>query len=78
VRPALLAASMLWLAACKASPNEKADKLHQTQQSWEKTARLTTELWRRGVVPAEYARQTLNAAKEELDKAYRDAEKLLQ
>jgi hypothetical protein len=66
------------LAACKGSPNEQADKLRHTQQSWERTARLTTELWQRGAVPSEYARQTLDAAREELDKARRSAEKLSQ
>jgi hypothetical protein len=73
-----LAASLLLLAACSSSPGKQADKLRQTQQSWERTARLTTELWQKGALPSEYVRQTLEAAKQELDKARRSAEKLSQ
>jgi hypothetical protein len=78
VTPALLLASLVLLAACRASPSEQARKLRQTQESWEATARLTTELSQRGAVPAKYARQTLNAAGQELEKTRRKAERLSQ
>jgi hypothetical protein len=78
VSAALLAASLVLLTACRASPHEQIDKLFQTERSWEETARLTTELWQRGAVPAEYARQTLAAAREELDQARRSVERLSQ
>jgi exonuclease VII small subunit len=63
-------------AGCKGSPKERAEKLSQTQQSWEETVRLTTELWQKGAVPSEYARQTLDAAREALDQVRRSAEQL--
>jgi hypothetical protein len=63
-------------AGCKGSPNKRADKLSQMQQSWEETVRLTTELWQKGAVPSEYARQTLDAAREALDQVRRSAERL--
>ena len=78
MRRALLLASLTLLAACRGSPSEQARKLHQTQQSWEATARLTKELLQRGAVPAEYARQTLDAARQELEKTRQKAEKLPQ
>jgi exonuclease VII small subunit len=78
VSAARLAASLVLLTACRASPHEQIDKLSQTQRSWEETTRLTTELWQRGAVPAEYARQTLDAARQELDKARRSVEQLSQ
>jgi hypothetical protein len=78
VRPALLLGSLVLLAACRNSPSEEARKLHQTQQSWEATARLTKEMLQRGAVPAEYARQTLNAARQELEKTRQKAERLSQ
>jgi hypothetical protein len=78
MRPALLLGSLVLLAACRDSPSEQARKLRQTQQSWEATARLTTEVSQRGAVPAKYARQTLDAARQELEKARRKAESLSQ
>jgi hypothetical protein len=78
VSPALLLASLVLLAACSGSPSEQARKLHQTQRSWEATARLTKEMLQRGAVPAEYARQTLDAASEELEKTRQQAEQLSQ
>jgi hypothetical protein len=78
VSAATLAASLLLLAACSGSPSDQADKLRQTQQSWERTARLTTELWQQGALPAAYARQALDAARQELDKASHDAGRLSQ
>jgi hypothetical protein len=78
VSPALLLASLVLLATCSGSPSEQARKLHQTQQSWEATARLTTELLRRGALPAEYARQTLDAARQELEKNRQKAKQLSQ
>ena len=75
---ALLLAPLVLLAACGGSPSEQVRKLHQTQQSWEATARLTTELLQRGAVPAKYARQTLDAARQELEKTRQKAEKLSQ
>ena len=76
--PALLLASLVLLAACRGSPSEQTRKLRQTQQSWEATARLTTELSQSGAVPAKYARQTLDAARQELEKTRRKAERLSQ
>jgi len=64
------------LAACSGSPSEQARKLYQTQQSWETTARLTTELLQAGVVPAKYARKTLDAARQELVKTREKAQRL--
>lgn len=78
MRPVPLLASLVLLAACSGSPSEQARKLHQTRQSWEATARLATELLRRGAVPAEYARQTLDAAGQELEKTRQKAEQLSQ
>ena len=78
MRPVPLLVSMGFLAACSGSPSEQTRKLHQTEQSWEATVRLTTVLSRRGAVPAEYARQTLDAARQELEKARRKAERLSQ
>ena len=78
MRPVPLLASLVLLAACSGSPSEQARKLRHTQQSWEATARLTTELLQRGEVPARYARQTLDAARRELGKARRKAERLSQ
>jgi hypothetical protein len=78
VRSALLTGSLVLLAACVGSPSAQARKLHQTQQSWEATARLTTELSQRGAVPAEYARQALDAARQELEKTRQKAEKISQ
>jgi uncharacterized lipoprotein YmbA len=78
VRPALLLGSLVLLAACSGSPSEQARKLHQTQQSWEATERLTKEMLQRGAVPAEYARQTLDAARQELEKTRQKAEQLSQ
>jgi hypothetical protein len=78
VSQALLLASLVLLAACTGSPSEQARKLHQAQQSWEATARLTTELLHRGAVPAKYARQTLDAAGQGLEKTRQKAEKLSQ
>jgi hypothetical protein len=74
----LLVSSLLLLGACRGSPSDQARKLHQTQRSWEAMARLTAELRQKGAVPAEYARQTLDAAKQELDKARREEQKLSQ
>jgi hypothetical protein len=76
VSPVPLLASLVLLTACRGSPSEQARKLHQTQQSWETTARLTNELLQRGAVPAKYARQTLDAARQELERTRQKAEKL--
>jgi uncharacterized lipoprotein YbaY len=76
VSQALLLASLLMLAACKSSPSEQARELDQTQRSWEATVRLTTMLRQRGALPAEYARQTLDAAQEELEKTRRKAQEV--
>ena len=73
-----LVAVLLVLVACGGSPNEQVRKLHETQQSWDETTRLTTELWRSGAVPAIYARQTLEAASQELEKVRRKLEQLSQ
>jgi hypothetical protein len=64
--------------ACKGSPNEQASKLRQTQESWEATAQLTTNLRQGGAVPEMYVRQVLKAAKEELEKTRKKREQLSQ
>lgn len=78
MRPALLAASLGLLAACNSSPNEQVRKLQQNQKSWEATAQVTAALRKRGAVPEEFARQTLEAAKEELEKNHKKLEQLSQ
>jgi hypothetical protein len=62
------------LAACHSSPSEQARKHQQTEKSWEVTAQLTMQLRRRGAVPEVYARQTLEAANEELEKSRKKSE----
>jgi hypothetical protein len=74
--PLILSMSLLLLAGCGGSKAEQARKLRQTEQSWEATARLTTELRQRGAVPAEYVRQTLEAAEQELQKTRQKAARL--
>jgi putative membrane protein len=69
-------ALVLLLAACKGSPNEQVRKLQQTQESWEATAQVTRELRQHGAVPEVYARQTLEAAEEELEKIRKKSEQL--
>jgi hypothetical protein len=64
------------LAACRGSPGEQARKLQQSKRSWEMTAGLAAELRQRGAVPEVYARQTLDAAKEELEKTRQKIAKL--
>jgi hypothetical protein len=73
---AVLAVSLVLLAACGDSPESKARKLYQTQQSWEATAQLTTEMLQKGAVPETYARQSLDAVRQELEKTRRKAESL--
>jgi hypothetical protein len=70
-----LVAAVVWLVACKDSPGEQARKLRDTQHSWAATARLMTELQRRGAVPKRYARQALDVARQELDKTRQEAGK---
>jgi outer membrane biogenesis lipoprotein LolB len=74
----VLPISLLLLAACGGSAKEQARKLHQTEESWKATTRLTTELWKQGAIPAEYARQTLEAAAQGLAEARASAAKLSQ
>jgi hypothetical protein len=76
--PILLSILLMLAAGCSGSKGDQARKLQQTRQSWEATVQLTTELWRKGALPAEYARQTLDAAGKELEKTRRKAEKLSQ
>jgi uncharacterized lipoprotein YmbA len=76
VSAAVLSGSLLWLAACGSSPSKQAGKLRKTQQSWEATAQVTTELWQRHALPATYARQMLDVAAHELETTRRKAEKL--
>jgi hypothetical protein len=66
----------LLLAGCAGAPNEPARKLQQTQASWEATTGLTAELRQRDMVPERYARQTIDMAKEELEKIGRKRERL--
>jgi hypothetical protein len=63
----------LGLLACGDSAESKARELEQTQKSWNATVHLTTELRQRGAVPSDYARQTMDAAQEELEKSRRKA-----
>jgi putative membrane protein len=73
---ALVLHGSLLLAACKGSPSEQAQHLQQSQQSWQATVQTTTELRQRGAVPEVYARQTVEAAKEELEKNRKKSEQL--
>jgi hypothetical protein len=73
-----LTASLLLLVACSGSPSEQTARLRQKQQSWESTQRLTTQLSQKGALPAEYVGQALEAVRQGLDKARRDAAKLSQ
>jgi hypothetical protein len=66
----------LFLAACGGSSSREARKLRQTEESWEATAQLTTELWKRRALPDQYARQTLDVTAQELEQTRRKAEKL--
>jgi hypothetical protein len=74
LRAKSLSGLVIVLAACHGSPSEQARKLQQTEKSWEVTAQLTTELQQRGAVPEVYARQTLEAANEELEKSRKKSE----
>lgn len=71
----ILLTSLVPLAGCS-SAEQKFEEINRTAQSWEATARLTRTLWDRGAVPAEYARQTLDAAARELEKTRRKTEQL--
>jgi hypothetical protein len=73
-----LAILLTLVVACASSKEDQARKLHQTQESWQATGRLTTELRQRGALPEKYVRQSLEAMREELDKTIRKAEKLSQ
>jgi hypothetical protein len=68
----------LLLAACSGSPSDQARKLRQTEESWKATAELTAELRQGGAVPDVYARQTLEATKEELEKTRKKRQELSQ
>jgi outer membrane PBP1 activator LpoA protein len=72
--PVVIAVALL--AACGGSSESTARKLRQTQESWQATVQLTSELRQRDAVPEEYARQTLDAAREELDKTSKKLEQL--
>jgi hypothetical protein len=61
----------LGLLACGDSAESKARELQQTQKSWKATVQLTAELRQRGAVPSNYARQTMDAAQDELEKSGR-------
>jgi hypothetical protein len=63
------------LVGCS-SAGQKAQRNRETAQSWEATARLTEQLRERGAVPEPYARQVLEAAVQELERARRSSEKL--
>jgi predicted PurR-regulated permease PerM len=71
----LLFATLAPLAGC-ASTEQKIERSNRIIQSWEATARLTTELLKRGAVPAEYAHQTLDAAAQELERTRQSSEKI--
>jgi putative membrane protein len=73
---ALVVQITLLLVACQGSPDEQARKLQQSKESWQTTAQMTRELRQAGAVPAVYARQTLQAAKEELEKNRKKSERL--
>jgi hypothetical protein len=66
----------LGLFACGGSAESKARELQQTRESWNATVQLTAELQRRGAVPSNYARQTLDAAQQELEKTRHKAQEL--
>jgi predicted PurR-regulated permease PerM len=72
----LLLVTLAPLAGCS-STEQKIERNNTTIQSWEATVRLTKQLRARGAVPPEYARQTLDAAARELERARRSSERVL-
>jgi putative membrane protein len=75
-RAASLLLLLILVVGCGSSKQEQARKLQQQDSSWQATIQLTTELRQRGSVPAEYARQTVQAAEQELQKNQQKAERL--
>ena len=69
---------LVLLVSCGGSKQEEAKKLEQKASSWHATVELTSELRQRGAVPDEYARQTLQAAEQELQKNQQKADQLSQ
>jgi hypothetical protein len=72
-RPPILLVILLALTACKQSPEEQQQQLQKTETSWQATTELTRELHSAGALTDVYARQTQEAARQELDKARRQA-----
>ena len=52
---------LVLLPACGGSSESKARKAHQELESWDATARLTSELSHRGALPSEYIKQVQQA-----------------
>jgi putative membrane protein len=75
VRPVALVL-LLALMACGGSKPEQFRKLAQQDSSWQATIRLTTQLEQRGALPAEFSRQTLEAAEQELRQTQQKAHQL--
>jgi hypothetical protein len=67
---------MVILSVPKSLSRARRGNLFVAQQSWEVTIGLTTELRQRGAVPEGYARLTLDAARQELEKTRQTAEHL--
>lgn len=62
--------------ACGSSKQDQFRKLAQQDSSWQATIRLTTQLEQRGALPAEYSRQTLEVAEQELQQTQQKADQL--
>jgi hypothetical protein len=64
MRGSILFVLALALSAC--AKNDDADTLRKSMLSWSATLRMVTDAWLRGEVPAGYARNTIEAAIEDL------------
>ena len=56
-------------AGCGSAPESELRKAREEKDSWEETSRLTAELSQRGVLPADYRRQLLEAIRQGSAKA---------
>jgi hypothetical protein len=69
--------SLALLFGCQSS-SDKVRQLDQERASWEATSRLGRELFKRGAVPAEYARQLSKVVAEGLEQTRNRAAKISQ
>ena len=71
----ILSTGLVLLAGCS-SAEQKIERTNQTIQSWKATAQLTSQLRERGAVPEQYARQTFEAAAQEMATARQRLKKI--